>query len=135
MMQNARNTNPGGLLNKDLSPLGTGAGKRKPSHQVMQELSESMLKQNRTLVREFQKVSSELESMSKSTKTNTMTSERIHDRLDSLIVEQRTTNILLSQLVSMHNSVMSEDPIERLDRKEFAESTRLNAYNRVLRGE
>src|SRR5699024_9854122 len=93
------------------------------------------IKQNKTLIRELKGMSKGIGDMSNSSKINARTSERIHDRLDSLIVEQRTTNILLSQLVSMHSSDMMEDTLGRIDREKQAETIRMVAYDRVLRGE
>lgn len=137
MMQSediVRNGGRQGSLSRNPTVL-TQGGKRKPSHQMMQEMSESMIKQNKTLIRELKGMSKGIGDMSKFSKINTRTSERIHDRLDSLIVEQRTTNILLSQLVSMHSSVMMEDTLGRIDREKQAETIRMVAYDRVLRGE
>lgn len=137
MMQSediVRNGGRQGSLSRTPTVL-TQGGKRKPSHQMMQEMSESMIKQNKTLIRELKGMSEGIEDMSNSSKINARTSERIHDRLDSLIVEQRTTNILLSQLVSMHSSVMMEDTLGRIDREKQAETIRMVAYDRVLRGE
>src|SRR5699024_8963903 len=119
MMQSediVRNGGRQGSLSRNPTVL-TQGGKRKPSHQMMQEMSESMIKQNKTLIRELKGMSKGIGDMSNSSKINARTSERIHDRLDSLIVEQRTTNILLSQLVSMHSSVMMEDTLGRIDRE------------------
>ena len=137
MMQSediVRNGGRQGSLSRTSTVL-TQGGKRKPSHQMMQEMSESMIKQNKTLIRELKGMSKGIGDMSNSSKINARTSERIHDRLDSLIVEQRTTNILLSQLVSMHSSVMMEDTLGRIDREKQAETIRMVAYDRVLRGE
>jgi len=137
MMQSediVRNGGRQGSLSRTPTVL-TQGGKRKPSHQMMQEMSESMIKQNKTLIRELKGMSKGIGDMSNSSKINARTSERIHDRLDSLIVEQRTTNILLSQLVSMHSSVMMEDTLGRIDREKQAETIRMVAYDRVLRGE
>lgn len=134
MLQSVNSSNKQEVLNRTPTVL-TPAGKRKPSHQVMQEMSQAMVKQNKSLIRELKRMSKDINVSSKTSKQILMTGERIHDRLDSLIIEQRTTNILLAQLVSGHNSVMSDDTLERIDREKNAETIRYLAYDRVLRGE
>lgn len=134
MLQSVSSTNKHEGLNRTPTVI-TSKGKRKPSHQVMQEMSEAMVKQNKALIRELRRMSKDMDVTSKSSNQIAVTGERIHDRLDTLIVEQRTTNILLAQLVSGHNSVMSDDPLDRIDRDKQAETIRFRAYDRVLRGE
>lgn len=123
-------------LNRGEPSLMSGTGrnsKRKPQYQIMEELSELIAKQNKKVLYEMTSVSESVEQMANLTRTNTITSERIHDRLESLILEQRATNILLSQLISIHSSVMGSDNNVRINNK--AENIRLDVYDRVLRGQ
>lgn len=55
--------------------------------------------------------------------------ERLHDRMDSLIVESRVTNMLLSELIALQRLVLPEDT------DESREAIRNDVYNRILNGE
>lgn len=55
--------------------------------------------------------------------------ERIHDRLDAVAVESRVTNMLLSELVSLHQTVITEDT------DEAREAVRNEAYLRIRNAE
>jgi hypothetical protein len=55
--------------------------------------------------------------------------ERIHDRLDAAAVESRVTNMLLSELVALHQTVITEDT------DEAREAVRNEAYRRVRNAE
>lgn len=55
--------------------------------------------------------------------------ERVHDRLDALLVESRTTNHLLAELVAIQKSIITDDTfVARRDIK-------ADAYARILNGE
>ncbi len=107
--------------------------RRKPTHQVMQELSESLVKQNRELVSVMGSMSKSIERMAAESAKDSMTSERIHDRLESLTLEQRATNMLLAQLVAYHESVVVNNNQATLNNR--AELIRTDTYGRVLSGE
>lgn len=55
--------------------------------------------------------------------------ERVHDRLDTVAVESRVTNMLLSELVALHQTVITEDT------DEVREAVRNEAYHRVRNAE
>lgn len=55
--------------------------------------------------------------------------ERLHDRMDSLIVESRVTNMLLSELIALQRLILPEDT------DESREAIRNDAYSRILNGE
>lgn len=55
--------------------------------------------------------------------------ERVHDRLEAIAVESRVTNMLLSELVAIHQSVITEDT------DQARESIREEVYHRVLNAE
>lgn len=55
--------------------------------------------------------------------------ERLYDRMDSLIVESRVTNMLLSELIALQRLVLPEDT------DESREAIRNDVYNRILNGE
>lgn len=55
--------------------------------------------------------------------------ERIHDRLDTIAVENRVTNLLLSELVALNRSIITEET------DELREEIRNDAYGRVLNAE
>lgn len=135
MIQDDKNKQPTvSALNREKTSLGLGnRQKRKPTQQLMQEMSESMVKQNKVLIREIDSMSKAVDNMSKRSRSDSLMNERIHDRLESLILEQRTTNILLSQMVSMHKVVMGNESQAKINNT--SESIRSEAYNRVLNGE
>lgn len=135
MIQDDKNKQPTvSALNREKTSLGLGnRQKRKPTQQLMQEMSESMVKQNKVLIREIDSMSKAVDNMSKRSRSDSLMNERIHDRLESLILEQRTTNILLSQMVSMHKVVMGNESQAKINNT--SESIRSEAYHRVLNGE
>lgn len=53
---------------------------------------------------------------------------RLHDRVDTVAIEGRVTNVLLAELVSIHKSITTDTPQD-------SEAIRADAYNRVLNGE
>lgn len=55
--------------------------------------------------------------------------ERIHDRLDAAVIESRVTNVLLSELVALHQTVITEDT------DDTREAVRNEAYRRVRNAE
>jgi hypothetical protein len=55
--------------------------------------------------------------------------ERIHDRLDAVSVESRVTNMLLAELVSIHQTVITDNT------DEVREAVREEAYRRVRNAE
>lgn len=55
--------------------------------------------------------------------------ERIHDRLDTIAVENRVTNLLLSELVALNRSIITEET------DELREEIRNDVYHRVLNAE
>lgn len=55
--------------------------------------------------------------------------ERIHDRMDAVAVESRVTNVLLSELVALHQTVITENT------DEVREAVRNDAYRRVRNAE
>lgn len=55
--------------------------------------------------------------------------ERIHDRLDAVAVESRVTNILLAELVAIHQTVITDDT------DAVREAVREEAYRRVRNAE
>lgn len=55
--------------------------------------------------------------------------EQIHDRLDSLIVESRVTNLLLAELIALQRVVIPEETDGN------REAVRNDAYRRILNGE
>ena len=55
--------------------------------------------------------------------------DRLHDRLDSLVVENRVTNVLLSELVALHQTVVTDDT------DEAREAIRNDAYYKVRNAE
>ncbi|PAF27283.1 hypothetical protein CHH61_03920 [Shouchella clausii] len=59
----------------------------------------------------------------------THTLERIHDRLDAFVVESRVTNMLLSELVAIHQTIVTEDT------DGLREAIRDDAYHRVRNAE
>ena len=54
--------------------------------------------------------------------------DRLHDRLDSLVVESRVTNVLLAELVALQQAVITE-PVDDL-----REAVRNEAYARIVNG-
>lgn len=115
-------------------PLGSrGVPIRKPQHEIMAELSESMDKQQRMMTKEMTSMSKQMKEITRGSKSDSIMSERIHDRLESLILEQRTTNILLSRMVAIHESVLIDR--DRVLTHSRAENIRMDTYNRVLHGD
>ncbi|WP_078598659.1 hypothetical protein [Evansella clarkii] len=55
--------------------------------------------------------------------------ELIHDRLDTVATESRVTNMLLAELVALHQSIVKDDTNEARD------AIRNDAYHRVRNGE
>lgn len=55
--------------------------------------------------------------------------ERIHDRLDAMSVESRVTNMLLAELVAIHQTIIT------VETDEVRESVREEAYRRVRNAE
>lgn len=55
--------------------------------------------------------------------------ERIHDRLDTIAVETRVSNLLLSELIALHQTVITEETDETRD------AVRNEAYQRVRNAE
>ncbi|MGX1195830.1 hypothetical protein [Metabacillus sp. SLBN-84] len=55
--------------------------------------------------------------------------ERIHDRLDAVAVESRVTNMLLSELVAIHQTVITDDT------DGTREAVRHEAYHRIRNAE
>lgn len=53
----------------------------------------------------------------------------LHDRMDSLLVESRVTNMLLAELIALQRLIIPEDT------DEMREAIRNDAYNKVLNGE
>lgn len=66
------------------------------------------------------------------TNTANITLDRIYERFEVLIQEQRTTNVLLSQLTALHAQIAGIDINNLFD---HAEGIREGAYGRVSRGE
>lgn len=119
-------------------PLSRGLGsnvptRRKPQHEIMQELADGMDRQQRVLTKEIKDVSKNMKEISKLTRTDVVTAERIHDRLESLILEQRTTNLLLAKMVAMNESVLLDSNKFTINKE--AEQIRNEAYYRVLHGD
>lgn len=119
-------------------PLGRGLGsnvptRRKPQHEIMQELADGMDRQQRVLTKEIKDVSKNMKEISKLTRTDVVTAERIHDRLESLILEQRATNLLLAKMVAMNESVLLDSNKFTINKE--AEQIRNEAYYRVLHGD
>lgn len=56
-------------------------------------------------------------------------SERVHDRLDALLVETRVTNHLLAELVAVQKAIISDDTF--MARRDI----KADAYARILNGE
>lgn len=54
--------------------------------------------------------------------------ERIHDRLDSLLVEGQVTNVLLSELIAIQRSVITDNVDGQRD------AIRNEAYDQILSG-
>lgn len=120
------------------SPLNRGLGskgpqKRKPQHEIMEELSESMSEQQKRMTREMSNISKNINNMAKHSKSDTITAGRIHDRLESLLYEQRATNMLLAKLVAINESVLIERDRDMLPLE--AEKVRMDTYHRVYRGD
>lgn len=55
--------------------------------------------------------------------------ERLHDRVDALLVEQRVTNMLLAELVATQKEIIRDDVTYEADQ------LRTRAYRRVRNGE
>lgn len=55
--------------------------------------------------------------------------EQVHDRLDSLLVENRVTNLLLSELIAMQRVLIPEET------DGIREAIRSDAYGKILSGE
>lgn len=55
--------------------------------------------------------------------------ERIHDRLDSLVTETRVSNMLMSELVALHQTVVTGDT------DDLREAIRQDVYQRIRNGE
>lgn len=106
---------------------------RIPTQQLMQEMSETILIQNEMLVEELDVLVKTIHESGRTNDANLLMSERIHDRLESLSLEQRATNMLLSQLVAIHSAVMPDDQSQQINQD--AENIRMNIYDRVLRAE
>lgn len=70
-----------------------------------------------------------LESHRRTSDSDSRMLERIHDRLDSVVVESRVTNMLLCQLVAIQESVISTNV------DNIAEAVRAEVYNAILNGE
>lgn len=126
------------LSNQPNQPLNRGLGaksipKRKPQHEMMAELSESMGEQQRMMTKELTSISKNINSMMNHSKSDTITAGRIHDRLESLLYEQRATNMLLARLVAINESVLIERDQAMLPSK--AETIRMDTYHRVYQGD
>lgn len=100
--------------------------------QMIAELPSAMKVLQKQTNRTYQTVKDQLESLRKiSTDSSVQINilERIHDRLDTQIVETRVTNMLLSELIALHQSVITEETDAARD------SIREDAYRRILNGE
>lgn len=106
---------------------------RKPQHEIMQEMTEDIAKHNRRTNKELNQISKHVTSLSKYTKANTITNERVHDRLESMLYEQRVTNILLAKLVTINETVLLDDVKAEVALQ--SEALRSETYNRVLNGD
>lgn len=106
---------------------------RKPTYQVMDDIAKGMSAQSKSLGLEFQSINKSLDDLIQITGSSTTMDERIHDRLEAIALEQRTTNILLAKLVALHESVVVERNGAQIQNK--SEGIRMDAYGRVLRGE
>lgn len=115
--------------------LQSGTARSKPVKPTNVLVQEAVL----ALPRQFKGLSHQIEVLQELTATHihgttqeNITLERVHDRLESILLEQRTTNILLSRLIAVHESMLdvNEDEIHAK-----AESYRMNSYGRVYNGE
>lgn len=100
--------------------------------QMISELPSAMKVLQKQTNRTYQTVKDQLESLRKiATESSVQIGilERIHDRLDAQIVETRVTNMLLSELIALHQSVITEETDAARD------SIREDAYRRILSGE
>ena len=105
---------------------------KKPIKEMIEEVVLSLPKQNNNMISELRKITRELEILNARELKNNIAISRIHDRFESSLLEQRTTNILLAEMVALHSSVLNLDPNMLAQQ---AEMHRMNAYNRSLNGE
>lgn len=108
------------------------SSKSKPTHVLMQDLMLSMPKQFKGFSHELNVLQELIATHIHETNQTTSTLERVHDRLESMLVEQRTTNILMTQLIALQESVLDVNHTEILAK---AEEHRSEAYARVSNGE
>lgn len=100
--------------------------------QMISELPSAMKVLQKQTNRTYQTVKDQLDFLRKiATESSVQIGilERIHDRLDAQIVETRVTNMLLSELIALHQSVITEETDAARD------SIREDAYRRILSGE
>ena len=71
----------------------------------------------------------QLKLQNKAAQHHTEWTQRLHDRMDALLVENRVTNLLLSEMVALQQSVIHDDT------DGVREAIRTDAYNKVLNGE
>lgn len=71
----------------------------------------------------------QLKLQNKATQHNTEWTQRLHDRMDALLVENRVTNLLLSEMVALQQTLIHDDT------DSAREAIRTDAYNKVLNGE
>lgn len=131
MVLSSKNQSRQNPLNQGYVPK--GGKRRKPTQQIMEDMAEGMILQNEALLGTIKSVQNDMKGISKYSRTDRVISEQIHDRLETLIIEQKTTNLLLSELVAIHSSIIPKD--EKREVQSHAENVRLNAYDRVLRGQ
>lgn len=105
---------------------------KKPIKEMIEEVVLSLPKQNKNMISELRKITRELEKLNTRELNKNIAISRLHDRFESSLLEQRTTNILLAEMVALHNSVVNINPNELAQR---AEMHRVNAYTRSLNGE
>lgn len=109
--------------------------KSKPTHEIMSDLLETLPEQldlQKSVIYEL-KVLQELDVKSVDELGRLhLTVERVHDRIDSLVVEQRATNMLLSQLLAVHSMIASVDADEVY---RSADMMRSDVYQRIQNGE
>lgn len=89
----------------------------------------ALQKQNISLQRLIQEQAEVSKMQLEATKGQMQVLDRIHDRLDTLAIESRVTNLLLSEMVAIHQTVINNDTDEK------RENIRADAYNRILNAE
>lgn len=97
--------------------------------QALETLSKQMASVNRMLKQHAEASRVRKEQADADAQYEAGWAERLHDRVDALLVEQRVTNVLLAELVATQKEIIRDDVTFEADQ------LRARAYRRVRNGE